>query len=52
MAEHESGSKGFVVGSIRPAGFYRRLLRRRCWRFALASVLPVLQDSFIVAPGK
>jgi ribosomal protein S18 acetylase RimI-like enzyme len=34
---------GFVSGTAQPAGFYRRLLRRRWWRFALAAVGPVLR---------
>ncbi len=39
---------GFVAGMSQPAGFYRRLLRRSWWRFALASVIPVLKDPSIL----
>jgi ribosomal protein S18 acetylase RimI-like enzyme len=35
--------RGFATGTAQPAGFYRRLLRQRWWRFALASVVPVLR---------
>jgi ribosomal protein S18 acetylase RimI-like enzyme len=34
----------FVVGTVEPAGFYRRLLRQRWWRFALASVGAVVRQ--------
>lgn len=29
---------GFVAGTTKPAGFYRRLLRRRWWRFAWSAL--------------
>ena len=39
---------GFVAGTSQPVGFYRRLLRHRWWRFAMASVIPVLKNPMIV----
>ena len=39
---------GFVVGTDQPSGFYRRLLRRRWWRFALASFMPLLKNPTII----
>jgi ribosomal protein S18 acetylase RimI-like enzyme len=39
---------GFVAGTSEPAGFYRRLLRRRWWRFALASIIPILRNPLIL----
>lgn len=39
---------GFVAGTSEPAGFYRRLLRRRWWRFALASIVPILKNPLII----
>ena len=43
VAEDASGLEGFVVGSVDPAGFYGRLLRRRWYAFALAAVPGVLR---------
>jgi ribosomal protein S18 acetylase RimI-like enzyme len=34
---------GFCVGSVVPAGFYRRLLRKKWWAFAWASIPAVLR---------
>jgi ribosomal protein S18 acetylase RimI-like enzyme len=39
---------GFVAGTSEPVGFYRRLLRRRWWRFALASLIPTLKNPLII----
>lgn len=39
---------GFVIGTMHPAGFYRRLLYRHWWRFALASVPPALRRMSII----
>lgn len=39
---------GFVAGSTAPAGFYRRLLRRRGWRFALAALGPMFRNPGIL----
>jgi GNAT superfamily N-acetyltransferase len=39
---------GFVAGTAEPAGFYRRLIERRWWRFGLASIGPVLSRPMIV----
>jgi ribosomal protein S18 acetylase RimI-like enzyme len=38
-----TGVCGFVVGTAQPAGFYRRLLQHRGWRFALASMASALR---------
>lgn len=48
VAENERGICGFVTGTAQPAGFYRRLLRRRWWRFALASAIPIIKRPSIV----
>jgi len=40
--------KGFVAGTIQPAGFYSRLVRQRWWRFALASTKPALFKPVII----
>ncbi len=48
VAENQRGTVGFVAGTARPAGFYRRLLRQRWWRFGLACILPVLRRPRIV----
>jgi ribosomal protein S18 acetylase RimI-like enzyme len=34
---------GFVAGSVSASGFFRRLARRRWWRFAAASLWPFLR---------
>ncbi len=39
---------GFVAGTDQPAGFYRRLIKQRWWRFGLASILPVLRQPTII----
>jgi ribosomal protein S18 acetylase RimI-like enzyme len=39
---------GFVAGTLQPAGFYSRLVRRRWWRFALASFKPALLKPVII----
>jgi ribosomal protein S18 acetylase RimI-like enzyme len=48
VAEDGKSMCGFVAGTAQPSGFYRRLLRRRWWRFALAAVLPVLKRPSII----
>lgn len=48
VAEEEQTICGFVTGIVQPSGFYRRLLRHRWWRFALAAVLPVLKRPSII----
>jgi ribosomal protein S18 acetylase RimI-like enzyme len=48
VAEYEEGICGFVTGTTHPSGFYKRLLRNRWQRFALASVLPVLKQPSII----
>lgn len=39
---------GFVVGTVQPAGFYRRLIQKRWWKFGLASLRPVLRKPSII----
>jgi len=39
---------GFIAGTSQPAGFYSRLLNRRWWRFALASLMPILKNPLII----
>lgn len=39
---------GFVAGASESAGLYARLLRQRWWRFAIASLSPVLRNPRIV----
>jgi len=48
VAEKDGQIVGFVAGTCQPAGFYTRLLRRRWWRFGLASIKPVLRNPRIV----
>lgn len=48
VASGSIGISGFVVGTAQPAGFYRRLLRQRWWRFALASAPSVLRRPSII----
>lgn len=48
VAEDVNGIGGFVTGTAQPAGFYRRLLRQRWWRFGLAAVAPVLRRPSII----
>ena len=44
----ESCVLGFVAGTSQPAGFYSHLLHRRWWRFALASLIPILKNPLII----
>lgn len=39
---------GFVTGTAQPSGFYRRLLKHRWWRFAFASIFPILRRPSII----
>lgn len=48
VAELEDQVGGFVMGTAQPAGFYRRLLRQRWWRFAWAAMLPALRQPTII----
>jgi ribosomal protein S18 acetylase RimI-like enzyme len=34
---------GFVVGTVEPSGFYKRLIQKRWWRFGLASLKPLIK---------
>ncbi len=40
---------GFVVGTVQPSGFYRRLIQKRWWKFGIASLLPVIRKPSIVS---
>jgi ribosomal protein S18 acetylase RimI-like enzyme len=49
VAVNDAGNRvGFVAGQLRPHQFYRRLLVRRCWAFALASAVPALRRPSII----
>ena len=48
VAEVDGTVAGFVAGTTEPAGFYRRLLRRRGWRFAWASTGALLRNPRIL----
>jgi ribosomal protein S18 acetylase RimI-like enzyme len=40
--------RGFVAGTAQPAGFYRRLLRRRWWSFAWSALPSAVQHPAII----
>ena len=44
ISEADGRMNGFVAGATVSQAFYRRILLRRWWRFAAASVLPVLRS--------
>ncbi len=48
VAENGEGICGFVTGTAQPSGFYRRLLRKRWWRFAVASIVPGMRNPSII----
>lgn len=39
---------GFIAGTSHPAGFYRRLLHQRWWRFGAAAIPAILRNPLIV----
>lgn len=39
---------GFVVGTVEPSGFYKRLIQKRWWKFGLASLKPAIKKPRIV----
>ena len=39
---------GFVAGTVQPAGFYRRLLRRRWWHFAWSALPSAMRHPAII----
>lgn len=39
---------GFVAGTSNPGGFYSRLLKRDWFKFALASIIPVLRKPSVI----
>lgn len=45
---HDGQVVGFVAGTSEPTHFYRRLLARRWWRFALAAIVPTLRRPSII----
>jgi ribosomal protein S18 acetylase RimI-like enzyme len=50
VAEDQTGGQllGVVVGPLRPAGYFRRLLIRRWWAFCLASVMAVCRRPWVI----
>ncbi len=38
---------GFVVGTVGPSGFYKRLIQKRWWKFGLASLRPFIRKPSI-----
>lgn len=49
VADSEIGVCGFVTGTAQPSNFYRRLLYRHWWRFALAAMPSFLRRPFIAS---
>lgn len=39
---------GFVVGTTEPSGFYKRLIQKRWWKFAFASLVPLIKKPSIL----
>ena len=39
---------GLVVGTVEPSGFYRRLIQKRWWKFAFASLKPAFSKPRII----
>lgn len=46
--EDQGHITGFVAGTDHPAGFYRRLLRKRWWRFGFASLPALFKRPYVV----
>jgi ribosomal protein S18 acetylase RimI-like enzyme len=44
----DNSVSGFVVGTIEPPGFYKRLIQKRWWRFGFASLRPVINRPSII----
>ncbi|HLO17036.1 MAG TPA: GNAT family N-acetyltransferase [Anaerolineales bacterium] len=44
----DSYVSGFVVGTIEPCGFYKRLIQKRWWKFGLASLRPAIHRPRII----
>ena len=44
VAEFQGIICGFITGTSQPVNFYRRLLRKRWWRFAIAALFPFIND--------
>jgi ribosomal protein S18 acetylase RimI-like enzyme len=47
VSESDGAITGFVAGTDHPAGFYRRLLKQRWWKFGAACVKPILRNPSI-----
>jgi len=39
---------GFVVGTVGPSGFYKRLIQKRWWKFGIASLKPAISKPRII----
>ena len=39
---------GFVVGTVQPSGFYKRLIQERWWKFGLSSLWPLIRKPSII----
>jgi ribosomal protein S18 acetylase RimI-like enzyme len=48
VADVKHAIGGFVTGTTAPAGFFKRLLRERWWRFAIACIMPTIRRPWIV----
>jgi ribosomal protein S18 acetylase RimI-like enzyme len=48
VCEHKQKIQGFVVGTLEPSNFYRRLITKRWWRFGLACIKPTLKHPKII----
>ncbi len=48
VAEYQGNISGFVSGTTEPGGFYRRLLRKRWWGFAMAALIPLTKRPSII----
>jgi ribosomal protein S18 acetylase RimI-like enzyme len=48
IVSDDNSIAGFVVGTVEPSGFYMRLIQKRWWRFAMASMRPVVEKPVIV----
>ena len=48
LAESDGSPLGFAVGASEPASVYRRLIKRRWWRFAMAALPAVVRKPAIV----
>jgi ribosomal protein S18 acetylase RimI-like enzyme len=49
VSENKGIVVGFVAGTSQPAGFYRRLIERKWWRFGMASLGAFLRQPSILS---